>query len=169
MGPAGESAKKRALCTDAVAFCQQIPGMLLDAAGDVNVYDVRKPCVVPGLCYNFSAVASFLNLPSTRAALGVARPETPSWRSCDDKVHADMMADWMRDLEPVIPPMLEAGVRVMVYAGEDDFICNWAGNRRWGAPCRGGARPPLSRRAQSPSSSTGSPAARSSRRARSRS
>ena len=131
VGPAGESAKKRALCTDAVAFCQQIPGMLLDAAGDVNVYDVRKPCVVPGLCYNFSAVASFLNLPSTRAALGVARPETPSWRSCDDKVHADMMADWMRDLEPVIPPMLEAGVRVMVYAGEDDFICNWVGNRRW--------------------------------------
>jgi serine carboxypeptidase-like clade 4 len=42
-----------------------------------------------------------------------------------------MMADWMRDLEPVIPPMLEAGVRVMVYAGEDDFICNWVGNRRW--------------------------------------
>lgn len=42
-----------------------------------------------------------------------------------------MQADWMRNLEPVVPPMLEAGLRVMVYAGEDDYICNWLGNRRW--------------------------------------
>ena len=42
-----------------------------------------------------------------------------------------MMADWMRNLEPTIPPMLEGGVKVMIYAGENDFICNWLGNHRW--------------------------------------
>ncbi len=128
-GPSGESPRKAALCEAAVEFCQTIPSSLLEAAGyDVNVYDVRKPCAVPGLCYDFSRVEKFLNSPSTRAALGVGER---AWQACSPRVHADMMADWMRDLEPVIPPMLEGGLRVLVYAGEDDFICNWLGNFRW--------------------------------------
>lgn len=31
----------------------------------------------------------------------------------------------------VFPEMLEDGVRVMIYAGDQDLICNWLGNRRW--------------------------------------
>ena len=31
----------------------------------------------------------------------------------------------------MIPEMLEDGVRVMIYAGDQDLICNWLGNRRW--------------------------------------
>jgi cathepsin A (carboxypeptidase C) len=27
--------------------------------------------------------------------------------------------------------MLEAGVRVLIYAGDVDFICNWMGNKAW--------------------------------------
>lgn len=27
--------------------------------------------------------------------------------------------------------MLEDGIRVMVYAGDLDLICNWVGNERW--------------------------------------
>ena len=27
--------------------------------------------------------------------------------------------------------MLEGGIRAMIYAGENDFICNWLGNLRW--------------------------------------
>jgi hypothetical protein len=27
--------------------------------------------------------------------------------------------------------MLEGGVRVMIYAGDVDFICNWIGNKAW--------------------------------------
>ena len=127
-GPSSESDEKAATCTAAVDFCQSIPGSLLEAAGDVNVYDVRKPCTVPGLCYDFSHIDAFLNLQSTRDALGVGDRK---WEACSPHVHADMMADWMRDLEPTVPPMLEGGLRVLVYAGENDFICNWLGNKRW--------------------------------------
>lgn len=28
-------------------------------------------------------------------------------------------------------PMLESGVRVLIYAGDVDFICNWIGNKAW--------------------------------------
>lgn len=35
--------------------------------------------------------------------------------------------DWMRDLEVGIPALLEDGVKLLVYAGEYDLICNWLG------------------------------------------
>ena len=42
-----------------------------------------------------------------------------------------MLGDWMKNFDPPIPAMLQAGVRVMIYAGAEDFICNWVGNQRW--------------------------------------
>ena len=41
----------------------------------------------------------------------------------------------------MIPEMLEDGVRGMIYAGDQDLICNWLGNRRWvdALPWRGAA------------------------------
>ena len=41
------------------------------------------------------------------------------------------MGNWMKNLEVHIPETLAAGVRVMVYAGDLDFICNWEGNHQW--------------------------------------
>ena len=40
--------------------------------------------------------------------------------------------DWMRPYVVDVPPLLdEAGVRVLIYAGDADFICNWYGNKAW--------------------------------------
>lgn len=39
--------------------------------------------------------------------------------------------DWMRDLSTKVPDILASGVRVVVYHGEDDFICNWYGGAAW--------------------------------------
>ena len=78
----------------------------------------------PDFPYDFSDAEKFLNDPSVRAALGVGDRK---WETCSGKVHEDMMADWMRNLEPTIPPMLEGGVRVMIYAGENDFHLQLAG------------------------------------------
>lgn len=33
--------------------------------------------------------------------------------------------DWMKNYDDIIPPMLEDGLRVMIYAGVQDLICNW--------------------------------------------
>jgi serine carboxypeptidase-like clade 4 len=128
-GPTRESEARRKLCLAAVEYCsEKVWGPVIKDAGDVNVYDVRKRCV-GDLCYDMSNADKFLNQPSVKAALGVKRNIT--WEACDGSVHRNMMADWMRDLEPTIPPMLEAGLRVLIYAGEEDFICNWLGNHRW--------------------------------------
>ena len=122
----------REKCLSAVELCEAIPEILLqDAAARnggeaLNVYDIRKSCQ-GDLCYDFSRAEEYLNRPDVQKALGVNKP----WAMCDNQVHSDMMGDWMNDYEPMIPPMLESGIRVMIYAGESDFICNWLGNLRW--------------------------------------
>ncbi|KAL0436383.1 UNVERIFIED_CONTAM: Serine carboxypeptidase 3 [Sesamum radiatum] len=46
-------------------------------------------------------------------------------------VYEAMVSDWMRNLEVGIPALLEDGIKLLVYAGEYDLICNWLGNSRW--------------------------------------
>jgi cathepsin A (carboxypeptidase C) len=47
------------------------------------------------------------------------------------EVNGNFRADWMHSFKSVIPALLESGVRVLVYAGEMDYICNYIGNKAW--------------------------------------
>ena len=33
--------------------------------------------------------------------------------------------------EQMVPDLLDNGVRVLIYAGDVDYICNWIGNKAW--------------------------------------
>ncbi|KAK6926718.1 Peptidase S10, serine carboxypeptidase [Dillenia turbinata] len=90
-------------------------------------YDVRKQCE-GRLCYDFSGAETFLNKDSVREALGVGDIE---YVSCSSEVYQALLADFMRNWEVVIPPLLEDGIRFLAYVGEYDLICNWLGNARW--------------------------------------
>eukprot|EP01024_Parvocaulis_polyphysoides_P053669 TRINITY_DN5360_c0_g5_i3.p3 TRINITY_DN5360_c0_g5~~TRINITY_DN5360_c0_g5_i3.p3 ORF type:complete len:248 (+),score=22.02 TRINITY_DN5360_c0_g5_i3:679-1422(+) len=116
-------------CLLALNYCQYtIFQRLLDILGNINVYDIRKQCTYPPLCYNFTAVQEYINQDKIRAELGVGNRR---WEACSKKVYFAMLGDWMKDLELVIPEMLDNGIRMNIYAGADDLICNWLGNRRW--------------------------------------
>lgn len=114
-------------CDNALSVCQNIPSSILQLNPGINFYDIRKPCI-GSLCYNFSNAENFLNEQSVRDALGVGNLQ---WTPCSDAVTGAFDQDHMRNLEVVIPPLLEQGIQVLIYAGEDDFICNWLGNWRW--------------------------------------
>ena len=93
----------------------------------MNPYDMRLKCAKPPLCYDFGVIDTFLNDPEVQRAIGVSKP----WESCNFQVNLQFIFDFMKNYNQVIPELLEDGLRVLVYVGDQDFICNWIGNKHW--------------------------------------
>jgi carboxypeptidase C (cathepsin A) len=60
-----------------------------------------------------------------QAQLGVNK----KWESCNMDVNQRFTGDWMKNYQDELPDMLASGIRVLIYAGDVDFICNWIGNK----------------------------------------
>ena len=65
-----------------------------------NVYDIRKKCDVPPLCYDFSALDKYLNRADVRKELGV---EDRRWTACNQIVHGAMLLDFETMLQRMSP------------------------------------------------------------------
>lgn len=97
----------------------------------MNPYDMRIKCAKPPLCYDFSNVGTYLERPEVMAAIGVDGKH--KWTSCNKLVTIgfELAGDWMKSYQQMIPDQLNAGIKVLIYAGDQDFICNWLGNQAW--------------------------------------
>jgi len=113
-------------CDDAENFCNTYEIEPVTITG-VNPYDLRIPCGDSNLCYNFTNVDLWLNNATVQKQLGV----NMNWNDCNNPPHIALTADWVKDYQQNIPPMLAAGIRGLIYAGDQDFICNWLGNKAW--------------------------------------
>ncbi|KAL8166587.1 hypothetical protein V2J09_008086 [Rumex salicifolius] len=114
-------------CIASYFVCNTIFSSIMALAGNTNYYDIRKKCE-GSLCYDFSNMEKFLDQNPVKKALGVGDID---FVSCSPTVYQAMLVDWMRNLEAGIPALLEDGIKVLIYAGEYDLICNWLGNSRW--------------------------------------
>eukprot|EP01114_Cavostelium_apophysatum_P014280 TRINITY_DN365_c0_g1_i1.p1 TRINITY_DN365_c0_g1~~TRINITY_DN365_c0_g1_i1.p1 ORF type:complete len:435 (+),score=116.18 TRINITY_DN365_c0_g1_i1:132-1436(+) len=113
----------------AFAECNLILTTIQAEGGNFNVYDITKPCTYPPLCYNLSLVDDFVGQAYVQKQLGVS-PKA-SWTECNMEVHTLLLGDWISNLDVNIPSVLAAGVEVLVYSGQNDWICNWYGGRAW--------------------------------------
>jgi carboxypeptidase C (cathepsin A) len=93
----------------------------------MNPYDMRLKCEKPPLCYDFSEIDVYLNDPEVQKVIGVNKP----WSNCNYQINMQFVFDFMRNYDQMIPELLEDGVRVLVYVGDQDYICNWIGNKAW--------------------------------------
>lgn len=115
-------------CAQAQAYCNTAMVAPYERTGR-NVYDIRVPCGPNPLCYDITPVQTFLNLPSTLEALGVHNMK--KWSPCNYTVNAAFAYDWMKDFQKDVTALLQNETRVLIYAGDVDFICNWIGNKAW--------------------------------------
>jgi cathepsin A (carboxypeptidase C) len=113
-------------CTTAYAVCNEGLVTPYQLTG-MNPYDMRIPCEHGNLCYDFTKEGKFLNSESVKQQLGV----TKRWGSCNYVVNAAFQGDWMHNFQTMLPDMLGSGIRVLIYAGDVDYICNWLGNKHW--------------------------------------
>ncbi|KAI8622513.1 Alpha/Beta hydrolase protein [Chytriomyces sp. MP71] len=117
-------------CVPANTYCESAFGF---PAQEVrrNPYDVRQQCEPEAEdCYAIMAdIDAFLNLEWVQQSLGVSR----TYEGCSSKVSSDFF--WTGDgdvrYDVAVAELLEVGVRVLVYAGDADFVCCWQGNEAW--------------------------------------
>lgn len=116
-----------------------------------STMDVREHCSMQmHNCYSFANEENFLHLADTRQALGI-RKESGAWQFCNLDVYRSFASvtlslksnnvlvdfgmynyqEWAISYSDLIPSLLEDGVKVLIYAGDADFICNWLGNLQW--------------------------------------
>lgn len=115
----------------AFGLCNIVMSTVLSAAGNINVYDIREQCMVPPLCYQFSAGTTFLNQANVQAALGI--PSGIQWEDCNFGVNGAFHKDWMTPMADRLLNVIAANHTVLIYSGTDDFICNYYGGRAWTA------------------------------------
>ncbi|XP_076902159.1 serine carboxypeptidase-like [Bidens hawaiensis] len=115
-------------CMDAYKSCYIIFSSIKAIIGNISHYDIRKQCDQHKECYDYSDTIALLSKKSVKEALGV---KDIDFALCSEVVRKAMLMDIMRNMEVGIPHLLEDGIKMLVYAGEYDLLCNWLGNSRW--------------------------------------
>ncbi|EPS93871.1 hypothetical protein FOMPIDRAFT_1026396 [Fomitopsis schrenkii] len=124
----------RLTCVPALLYCNsQLMGPLIQLG--YNPYDVRKKCDRErdgDLCYQqMSWIETWMNQPAVKRALGV--DPARSFESCNMQVNQAfaLQGDGAHNSAALLPALVEDGVRLLVYAGNADMMCNFIGNERW--------------------------------------
>ncbi|KAF8510936.1 serine carboxypeptidase [Hysterangium stoloniferum] len=123
-------------CEAAVSFCQaEYTGPFRETGR--NIYDVSKQCegdISETLCYPITlTIAKFLNRPETRSLLGVSAA-IGNYMGCSDTVGSAFRSNldsYSHLTQHYVAELLERKVKVLIYVGTYDMICNWLGNERF--------------------------------------
>jgi len=111
---------------DAFSDCTEVFDIVLEAAGNINYYDIRTQCNPPPLCYDLDPIGEYLNQPSIFQKLGI--PSGITWQTCSDAVYSGFeSADFEESYRFDIKYLLKNNKRVLVYNGNYDLICNFYG------------------------------------------
>eukprot|EP00892_Ulva_mutabilis_P009376 jgi/Ulvmu1/6810/UM031_0013.1 len=77
-------------CKGAMSYCNTaIFEQIMFDAGDMNYYDIRKPCITAD-CYDFSKITNYLSQDHVIKALGT---QGHPFQDCSDKVYNNFKAD----------------------------------------------------------------------------
>ncbi|KAJ7487366.1 Alpha/Beta hydrolase protein [Mycena galericulata] len=118
-------------CQAAYAFCGESLHEPYVATG-LNRYDITRKCAGDSwLCYDeIEEIVKYLNQKDVQAILGV---NISKYDTCSKDVGRDfdLKLDMLKGAKDYVGALLERGVRVLVYAGTHDWVCNWVGNEAW--------------------------------------
>lgn len=103
----------------------------------INIYDVRLSDTSPACGMNWpptlASTYTYLARKDVRKALHVDSIHKPeAWIECNHRVSAALHDRDGKASVTLLPSLLEAGIQVMLFAGDQDLICNHIGVERIG-------------------------------------
>ncbi|KAJ7455292.1 Alpha/Beta hydrolase protein [Mycena galericulata] len=121
-------------CAPATIYCWGALWGVLDEAKR-NIYDIRMPCDrnKDPLCYKeLPWLEEYMNRADVKRALGVD-PRAPEFAACnyDMNVMFLLQGDGMRDSARLLTELVDEGIRLLIYAGNVDMMCNYMGVSQW--------------------------------------
>lgn len=105
---------------EALAYWEQSYGIIVEAAGGINVYNMRDY----NTNYDMSGITKWLNSQSVKELLHI--PQSINWVECDNEVYNAFTADIMSTTKTYLPYIVDS-IRLMVYNAQDDLIVNTPG------------------------------------------
>ncbi|EIW87420.1 peptidase S10 serine carboxypeptidase [Coniophora puteana RWD-64-598 SS2] len=103
-----------------------------------NMYDARKKCEPEengDLCYKgLQYVEKWMNSPAVQAELGVDPAAPAEYKTCNVAVTLKfrfLVGDGMKNGAALLPELIEHGVRLLIYAGNADLMCNYQGETKF--------------------------------------
>ncbi|KAH8099460.1 peptidase S10 serine carboxypeptidase [Cristinia sonorae] len=123
--------KTKSVCAAATAECW--PVMMGTGRDARNPYDIRVDCNRnASVCYpELDDAERWMNLPAVKKALGA--PPAAQFKGCNYAVNSEfyLQGQAIHNSAAFLPKLLHNGVRVMVYAGDVDSVCNYIGVELW--------------------------------------
>ncbi|KAL4246570.1 Carboxypeptidase [Abortiporus biennis] len=122
-------------CASALSFCESAIVEPFFETG-YNPYDISKKCegeYQDTICYPITkTIEAYLSQPKLQQALGIDAKVSGNFSGISYKVNSDFSNPSERVFPTTIyiSALLERGVKVLIYVGTNDWICNWIGNER---------------------------------------
>ncbi|KAI5116337.1 hypothetical protein M0805_009173 [Coniferiporia weirii] len=121
-------------CLSSFSYCMaELFQPYVDLDIGYNYYDLTKKCDTTVDCYPEQYyVEAYLNSPAIRSELGVD-PSLGGFQMIATDVYFNFWGtgDQLHETKLYVAELLARGVKVLVYAGTLDVVCNWVGNERW--------------------------------------
>ncbi|CAG8548040.1 30680_t:CDS:2 [Racocetra persica] len=111
-------------CINAFSICFSTMIDPLTNAG-FDELDIRKKCSNSDCFPGFPDIEKYSNSSAVKTALGV--DPLFDFELCNRGINDTFVYSG----DCYIPPLLENNVRVLVYAGDADYLCSWLGNDAW--------------------------------------
>ncbi|KAL4161644.1 hypothetical protein PRNP1_002196 [Phytophthora ramorum] len=117
-------------CREPYSFCSEnvLSPLSANSTGR-NPYDIRESCdwVDFGFCHGVPLIEEFLAQDKVHKYLNVDR----DWVGGSDEVSDNFVVDYLQSFDGYVADLLNGGIRVLLYVGDADTMCNWAGNKAW--------------------------------------
>ncbi|EAR93053.2 serine carboxypeptidase family protein (macronuclear) [Tetrahymena thermophila SB210] len=94
-----------------------------------NVYNYKAPCIGSG-CYDDQdlRIQKFLSRADVQEILGV---QGRTWNACVDNVYNALQNLQNRSSTKDLLNVIDAKLKVLIYSGNLDFMCNYIGGEQW--------------------------------------